>query len=159
MAMTMLKGVKVSFPVYRSLCVFPLKNWSCSSCSVCMNIQRGTCLIRKEERKSRTVNNYIKDRSFLISHCFAHYPGTGRSTLIKCWKCNSEVPLSTHFCEKCSSLQPLHERLNAFEILGIEKVFNVDVGALKKAFRKLQTLFHPDKFSLKVEVGCFCIVI
>ncbi|XP_071526352.1 co-chaperone protein HscB homolog isoform X1 [Panulirus ornatus] len=68
-----------------------------------------------------------------------------------CWSCETKLLSYTPFCDTCKILQPLNHHLNYFELLGIEKAFNLDTKSLTRTFRKLQSRFHPDKFSLRTE--------
>lgn len=74
------------------------------------------------------------------------------SALNKCWHCGKEHHTCVKFCEECKKLQPLDRTVNYFEVMGINKSFTVDTKSLTKTFRKLQTEFHPDKFSISLEI-------
>ncbi|KAJ8679275.1 hypothetical protein QAD02_015062 [Eretmocerus hayati] len=66
----------------------------------------------------------------------------------KCWQC--EYPhKSKLFCSKCKALQKLPENLNYFDLIGVEKDFNVSIEDVQKKYRQLQSLLHPDKFGQK----------
>lgn len=70
----------------------------------------------------------------------------------QCWQCQSEISSDTEFCLSCKSLQPLNKQRDHFSVLGIQKNFSIDSKALTKRFRILQTQFHPDRYTLKLEV-------
>ncbi|XP_045114931.1 iron-sulfur cluster co-chaperone protein HscB-like [Portunus trituberculatus] len=69
----------------------------------------------------------------------------------QCWKCQGDVPADTEFCSSCKSLQPLDSHRNHFSILGIKMNFNIDTQALMRKFKRLQTQYHPDRYSTKSE--------
>ncbi|KAI6191077.1 Iron-sulfur cluster co-chaperone protein HscB, mitochondrial [Aphelenchoides bicaudatus] len=70
---------------------------------------------------------------------------------IKCWKCQTNVPLGngTTFCSSCKSIQPLGSNINYFSYLDVEKNFKIDEKELQKKFHSIQSNVHPDKFSGK----------
>ncbi|CAD6190728.1 unnamed protein product [Caenorhabditis auriculariae] len=63
----------------------------------------------------------------------------------KCWKCEKSFA-GGKFCESCQTIQPVIEK-NLFNYVGVPLSFNVDLAALKKNFRDLQSSVHPDKFA------------
>lgn len=69
-----------------------------------------------------------------------------------CWMCNENLTPTHAFCGKCNSLQPLSPGHTHFEVMGIERNFNIDTRALVNTFRRLQAQFHPDRYSTKSEV-------
>ena len=77
-------------------------------------------------------------------------PFTSKLSL-NCWNCQNTTSSYEAFCSKCNSVQHLKE-CNHFERLNLELKFNVDLKELTRDFRKLQSVFHPDKFTLKSEV-------
>lgn len=72
----------------------------------------------------------------------------------KCWQCNFPHK-SDLFCSKCKALQKLPQDLDYFDIIGIEKSFNVSKQELQKKYRQLQVLLHPDKYGQKSDVMNF----
>ncbi|KAK7079632.1 hypothetical protein SK128_027443 [Halocaridina rubra] len=72
-------------------------------------------------------------------------------TQVKCWNCGADNIINTSFCNECSKIQPLDQKLNYYEVLGITKSFRVETIELTKIFRSLQARFHPDKFTQKTE--------
>ncbi|KAL7640347.1 UNVERIFIED_CONTAM: hypothetical protein RMT77_008618 [Armadillidium vulgare] len=101
--------------------------------------------------KHKLINNnatphwlceYVPLKSFVMK-----YSNTNSKI---CWKCKS-LSQGKVFCPNCNILQPLDTSLNYFEILGIEKSFQLNKSQLIKIYRNLQTIFHPDKFSIKSE--------
>ncbi|OXU28621.1 hypothetical protein TSAR_010926 [Trichomalopsis sarcophagae] len=66
----------------------------------------------------------------------------------KCWQCDFPHK-SELFCAKCKALQKLPKDLDYFDIIGVERTFDVVVEDIQKKYRQLQTLLHPDKFGQK----------
>lgn len=155
----MTKSVKL---VHRS--VFPHlgRRQSFSSCPKGLYTQRFVCPTHVKDTNTRTVHScYLKSSksglklSLPFVHCHWY---CSNITFMQCWNCDNEVPLHTQLCGKCNSLQPFDHKINNFEILGVQKMFNVDAKILKKTFKKLQIRFHPDKFSNKSQVGYFACI-
>lgn len=69
-----------------------------------------------------------------------------------CWKCGNDVDTKDEvfFC-KCGVVQEV-KGLDFFELMGFPESFDIDTKALAQRYRDLQTLLHPDKYSLKTEV-------
>ncbi|ORX86427.1 Co-chaperone Hsc20 [Anaeromyces robustus] len=69
----------------------------------------------------------------------------------RCWKCKAENKIEAVFCEndKCKVIQILDPEVDYFNILGVEKSFDINLKDLKIKFLKLQQLVHPDNFSTK----------
>ncbi len=66
---------------------------------------------------------------------------------VKCWNCGAKVKKNTFFCSNCNKIQePLNS--NEFELLGIDKKFNLDDEILENNYLKLQQILHPDNFSI-----------
>jgi len=74
-------------------------------------------------------------------------PATFKSTKITCWKCGAEKALDNFFCNNCSALQEPDANSTYFEVLGMDRKFDLKSAELTKKFRQLQSLVHPDKFS------------
>ncbi|XP_031635220.1 uncharacterized protein LOC116348374 [Contarinia nasturtii] len=71
------------------------------------------------------------------------------SGLLKCWRCGNEnAAVGIQFkCTKCQSLLELPGDVDHFQLLRVDKRFDIDVKALTNQFRQLQSVLHPDKFS------------
>ncbi|CAK9262817.1 unnamed protein product [Sphagnum jensenii] len=68
----------------------------------------------------------------------------------KCWSCDSKDDASPFFvCTACGAIQPLDEGLDFFQLLSIERSFEVDEKELEKQYKRLQKFLHPDLSSLK----------
>jgi len=75
---------------------------------------------------------------------------------VLCWKCGDMINLNQDlFCNSCEVVQKPTDDANYFEILGVEKEFDVDAKELTKKFRLLQMQLHPDRFTQKSEVSIF----
>lgn len=81
-------------------------------------------------------------------------PTTQDSVL--CWKCGDMINLNQDlFCNSCEVVQKPSDDVNYFEILSVEKQFDLDAKELTKKFRLLQMQLHPDRFTQKSEVSTF----
>lgn len=70
----------------------------------------------------------------------------------KCWKC--EFPFKSElFCSRCRSLQKLPATLNYFDIIGVQNDYNISIEEVRKKYRDLQRMLHPDKFTTKSNVS------
>lgn len=76
--------------------------------------------------------------------------------MTKCWSCSVPLPGrrpadTAIFCTECGTIQDLPERSadEYFALFGLERAFALDVAALTRKFRQLQSVIHPDKFSNK----------
>lgn len=65
-----------------------------------------------------------------------------------CSECFSPGGLDV-FCNECGEIRRPAPNLNYFQLLGVEKKFDVEEDALSKKYKELQKLLHPDKFSRK----------
>ncbi|KAG9134666.1 hypothetical protein Leryth_000991 [Lithospermum erythrorhizon] len=59
----------------------------------------------------------------------------------KCWKCNGAAFL---FCEACRSVQPIDQSVDYFQILGLEKKYDIEEGSLEGKYKDWQKKLHPD---------------
>jgi hypothetical protein len=75
------------------------------------------------------------------------------SAQLQCWKCGSEIQNSSLFCNLCSTLQKPDESKTYFDILCIKEGFEVKDEELTTKYRKLQSVLHPDRFSVKNAVS------
>lgn len=67
----------------------------------------------------------------------------------KCWKCEEDVQNSDLFCSKCKFIQKPSDTKNYFNVFNLEQNFDVNIKKLRDSYRKMQSLLHPDKFSIK----------
>ncbi|KAJ6230897.1 iron-sulfur cluster co-chaperone protein hscb [Anaeramoeba flamelloides] len=63
-----------------------------------------------------------------------------------CWHCEKELESNCLFCVGCQKIQPPNEKSDYFELLGVEKRFDLDINKLSDSFKNLQKQVHPDKF-------------
>ncbi|XP_043279686.1 iron-sulfur cluster co-chaperone protein HscB [Venturia canescens] len=115
---------------------FALKNWPKIS--------------RDQGIRSRFYNNqYLINNKVLRSKL----PGKllySSDSPVKCWQCNYPFK-SEFFCQKCKALQEPPEKLNYFQIIGIQESYDLDSKDLHKKYRDLQNILHPDRFNNKTE--------
>ncbi|CAD6221209.1 GSCOCG00005090001-RA-CDS [Cotesia congregata] len=62
----------------------------------------------------------------------------------KCWQCNFPFK-SEIFCKKCETVLKPPEEFDYFEILGIERKFDLDMTDVRQKYKQLQNKLHPDK--------------
>ena len=56
----------------------------------------------------------------------------------------SQMKLPTLF-DRDGNLVPLDDKMDYFQMFGLERKFNIEVIELSKTFKSLQTNLHPDK--------------
>ena len=74
--------------------------------------------------------------------------------LVVTMPCTTDVKEIDAFvlCKKTRTLLPVPETLNYFDLFGLpEPTFKIDLKALGKKHKRLQTILHPDRFSLASE--------
>jgi hypothetical protein len=73
----------------------------------------------------------------------------------KCWNCGRKNGFDEErfFC-RCGIIQEVPDDITYFDVLGVEKVFDLELTELKKNFMQYQMKLHPDKYSQKSKV-CF----
>ncbi|KAI0348061.1 Co-chaperone Hsc20 [Trametopsis cervina] len=69
----------------------------------------------------------------------------------KCSSCGAPLPTNLPACPSCFTITPLDAKMSYYEIMDIpdDKPFSIDTAALKKNFRHVQRVIHPDKWSSK----------
>jgi molecular chaperone HscB len=65
---------------------------------------------------------------------------------IACWSCSVGPIDSTLFCPHCSKIQPPPGG-DFFQVLGLERKFQIDLPALEQEFHRLSRKVHPDRFA------------
>lgn len=72
-----------------------------------------------------------------------------------CPSCSAPLPTNLPACPSCFTIQPLPQETSFYEILQIpEDVrFDIDDDLLKRNFRQIQRVIHPDKWSSKGPVS------
>ncbi|XP_064392371.1 iron-sulfur cluster co-chaperone protein HscB-like isoform X2 [Halichondria panicea] len=75
------------------------------------------------------------------------------SSGLSCWKCGETVPLSEGealffcHCPRKIIMKPTTE--NCFKVMNCPQSYDMDILALRKRYKHLQTELHPDKFTIK----------
>src|SRR5580693_3924546 len=65
---------------------------------------------------------------------------------VACWSCSVAHNDSTLFCPHCSKIQPPPGG-DYFQVLGLERAFQIDLLALEQEFHRLSRKVHPDRFA------------
>jgi molecular chaperone HscB len=65
---------------------------------------------------------------------------------IACWSCSVGPIDSTLFCPHCSKIQPPPGG-DFFQVLGLDRKFQIDLPALELEFHRLSRKVHPDRFA------------
>ncbi|XP_050226444.1 iron-sulfur cluster co-chaperone protein HscB homolog [Mercurialis annua] len=64
-----------------------------------------------------------------------------------CWNCNAQPQQQSLFlvCESCRAIQPVDQSIDYFQILGLEKKYEIKEGEnLERKYKDWQKLLHPD---------------
>ena len=74
-----------------------------------------------------------------------------------CPACGAPLPTNLPACPSCYTIKPLPHDASLYEIMEIpEDVrFDIDEDLLKRNFRQIQRVIHPDKWSSKGPVSAF----
>ncbi|HSM94127.1 MAG TPA: Fe-S protein assembly co-chaperone HscB [Anaeromyxobacteraceae bacterium] len=64
-----------------------------------------------------------------------------------CWSCKAEVALGEPLCPSCRKIQPVDPREDFFSLLGLPRVFGLDLADLEVRFRERSRLVHPDRYA------------
>ena len=68
------------------------------------------------------------------------------SEYTSCQSCGDSM-ISPLFCFSCNSLQNISDDLNHFEVMGLPRCFEIDLGKLESLYQRLTLEMHPDFFS------------
>lgn len=60
----------------------------------------------------------------------------------RCWNCNATSAFL--FCEACRSVQPVDHSVHYFQILGLEKKYDIEEENLEGKYKDWQKKLHPD---------------
>ena len=63
-----------------------------------------------------------------------------------CQSCGDSL-ISPLFCFSCNSLQNISDDVNHFEVMGLPRCFEIDLGKLESLYQRLTLEMHPDFFS------------
>lgn len=75
-------------------------------------------------------------------------PANDDAEIVACWSCKGPVAATDLFCASCDAVQP-PGHADHFTRLGLERGFEVDLGALEQAYFGLQRRLHPDRFATR----------
>lgn len=91
---------------------------------------------------NRRTTMQVNVRSFSLANT--------HSTKTNCAVCGTEIDCCQQICSKCNKITNAHDEkckdCSHFEVLGLEKAYQVDRKVLEKRFKDLQMLLHPDKY-------------
>ncbi|XP_022857807.1 iron-sulfur cluster co-chaperone protein HscB, mitochondrial-like [Olea europaea var. sylvestris] len=65
---------------------------------------------------------------------------------LHCWSCGATADGTTLFlvCQACRSVQPVNHSIDYYQILGVERKFNIEVAELEGKYKDWQKKLHPD---------------
>uniref|UniRef100_A0A2M4CVU0 Putative co-chaperone protein hscb mitochondrial n=1 Tax=Anopheles darlingi TaxID=43151 RepID=A0A2M4CVU0_ANODA len=96
------------------------------------------------------ANHFIRGFSLnsCVSKALSVYHFRYSTSCQHCWKCSNIQQRSKDkfFCSSCGILLNV-AKYNYFDLLDVEKGYQVDQVALKKKYRNIQNQIHPDKFA------------
>jgi molecular chaperone HscB len=67
---------------------------------------------------------------------------------MSCWSCRGNTPDDAPFCAICGVIQAPGQA-DHFRRLGLERRYDIDAGAVERAYIALQRRLHPDRFATK----------
>ncbi len=73
-----------------------------------------------------------------------------RSMPLRCQHCQSEMTWPV-VCEACHTLYPPREQVDYFDLLGLQRRYDLDPEKLRRNFLALNRRIHPDFFSTEEE--------
>lgn len=62
-----------------------------------------------------------------------------------CWKCRE--PVQGPACAGCGALQPPPPQPDYFQVLGLERRYDLDLSELDRSWRAVSRKVHPDRFA------------
>ncbi|CAM8994351.1 unnamed protein product [Rhodiola kirilowii] len=64
---------------------------------------------------------------------------------LRCWNCDISAQNTPFlFCEYCRSVQPFDQSVDYFDIFGLDKTYDIEVGSLEGKYKDWQKKLHPD---------------
>ncbi|KAL2557084.1 iron-sulfur cluster co-chaperone protein HscB [Forsythia ovata] len=65
---------------------------------------------------------------------------------LQCWNCDATADGTTPFlvCQSCRSVQAVNHSIDYFQILGVERKYNIEVEKLEEKYKNWQKKLHPD---------------
>ncbi|KAI0689608.1 Co-chaperone Hsc20 [Cytidiella melzeri] len=106
----------------------------------------------------RLVHNFSPLRKPLSLCCSRAKPtfirylsGDASQPAIKCPSCSASLPTYLPACPSCFSIRRLPQDATFFDIMEVpgDMRFDIDQDLLKRNFRRIQRVIHPDKWSSK----------
>ncbi|CAA3015822.1 iron-sulfur cluster co-chaperone, mitochondrial isoform X1 [Olea europaea subsp. europaea] len=85
------------------------------------------------------VNLFVKKKN-----CFCSESQSAEKH--QCWNCDATADGTTPFlvCQSCRSVQPVDHSIDYFQILGVERRYNIEVDKLEGKYKDWQKKLHPD---------------
>ncbi|XP_073290399.1 iron-sulfur cluster co-chaperone protein HscB homolog [Primulina huaijiensis] len=96
---------------------------------------------------------WIDILNFDHTRCFFCSESGSTEKLRRCWNCDAEGANTTPFlfCHTCRSVQPVDGSIDYFQIFGMERDYNVEVGELEREYKNWQRKLHPDLVHSKTQ--------
>ncbi|CAI9760902.1 unnamed protein product [Fraxinus pennsylvanica] len=87
----------------------------------------------------KNVNLFVKKKNSFCSE-------SQSAEKLQCWNCDATTDGTTPFlvCQACRSVQPVNHSIDYFQILGVERKFNIEVDELEGKYKDWQKKLHPD---------------
>jgi len=63
-----------------------------------------------------------------------------------CWSCEKDAG-GDMFCPSCGAIQPARAGLDQFAVVGLPRVYGLDVQELERRYKALSKKLHPDRFA------------
>ncbi|KAB1222536.1 Iron-sulfur cluster co-chaperone protein HscB, mitochondrial [Morella rubra] len=147
------------------------KLWTPLSVILRRTLPSTRCLVGHSASQLRSFTDYLSSsppscstNSQIPSSCefdllrIPNYPrkffcsGLAEEARVRCWSCSAEakaVPFLV--CESCSSVQPLDQSVDYFQIFGRERKYDIEVQNLERKYKDWQKKLHPDLVHSKSE--------
>ncbi len=65
----------------------------------------------------------------------------------KCWSCAGDRAASDPLCPACGKVQPPGAAPDKFALLGLKRVYDIDLAQVEERYRALSRKLHPDRFA------------
>lgn len=70
----------------------------------------------------------------------------------KCWNCNEKVDDFKFTCQNCNVLLKPDPKMTYFQLMNLSETFDLDTEEISSKYKKLQMIFHPDRYINKSKV-------
>ncbi len=70
------------------------------------------------------------------------------SKVAPCWSCKGPVAEGEPFCPTCNAVQPPGQT-DHYARLGLDPIFDLDLGELDRKYFERQRMLHPDRFATR----------